>query len=134
MVKRKAKGSDQSSVSSEQVVELRDPEPVSAAEEYVKGMWAGQPHYTCTLCLYDTLDESMMLRHIQMIHHPQPAPKRAPSVLVADKRDNEITLTPSPSPEGRGEDEDGMFEVELEEVECTTDEQGNEHKIYTIKE
>lgn len=134
MVKRKAKGSDQSSVNSEQVVEMQEPEPVPGIEEYTKGMWAGKPHYTCALCLYDTLDESMMLQHIQMVHHPQHPIKRTPSILIADKRGNEITLTPNSSPEGREEDEDGMFEVELEEVESTTDEQGNEHKIYTIKE
>lgn len=132
MVKKKAKGSDQSSVSSEQVVELQEPEPVPGIEEYTKGMWAGRAHYQCKLCTYDVLDnEEKILEHVQLMHHPRPVPKRASSVLVADKRGNDVTHQAASEDDG---DLNQMFEVELKEVESTTDEQGNEHKTYTIKE
>lgn len=146
MVKRKAKGSDQSAVISDQSAEGdASPAPMSTSAllpqgdnvsaEYEIGMWAGKPHYRCLLCKFDTLNEDVMLGHIRAMHRPRFIPERAPSVLVADKRGNDVTsLTPSPSPEGRGGAEDEMFEVELKEVESTIDEQGNEHKTYTIKE
>lgn len=103
--------------------DAKEPEVPKAdvIQEYAVGAWAGKPHYTCMLCLYDTLDESMMLRHIQAVHHPLPAPKRG----------NDVTHQAANEDDG---DLNGMFEVELVEVESTTDEQGNEHKIYTIKE
>ena len=125
MVKRKK--SDPARVSSEQIVELKEPLP---AEEYTKGEWAGRLHYQCELCSFDVLDnEDVMLDHIQKRHHPRPASRRASSVLVADKRGNDVT--DQVAEEG---DLNNVFEVELKEVNSTTDEQGNEHKTYTIKE
>lgn len=128
MVKKKA--SKQLPVSNEQAVELQEPEPVPVVEEYTKGAWAGHDHYQCNLCPFDVLDdEDQMLGHIQMKHRPHSAPRHVPSVLVADKRGNDVTDQVA---------EDGelnnLFEVELKEVNSTTDEQGNEHKTYTIKE
>lgn len=145
MVKRKTPQSPSTATSPRMADEHRnsggeDPTPAL----YTAGEWAGRPHYRCAVCKYDTLDEEAMLGHIEKMHRPRPTLRRAPSVFVADKRGNEISLsltpdlTPSPSPKGEGSDgrgeEDGVFEVELQEVESTTDEQGNEHKIFSIKE
>lgn len=129
------KKSVQLSVSSEEVGERQELEQAPVVEEYSKGTWAGRPHYQCNLCPYDALnDEGQMLEHIQLKHRP---------ALAANRRGKDVVsladLTPNPSPlgegnEGRGEDEDGLFEVELKEVSSATDEHGNEHKIFTIKE
>ena len=87
-------------------------------------------HYQCTLCPFDVLDdEEQMLEHIQMNHRPHSAPRRAPSILVADRRGNDVT-----DQDAADGELNNLFEVELKEVGSTTDEQGNEHKTYTIKE
>lgn len=112
--------------------EAKAPEIPEASEGYEVKQWVGKLLYICKTCKFDVLDdERKMLEHIQSQHRPRPVPRRAPSVLVADKRGNDVTN------QAAGEDDGNlnhMFEVELEEVESTIDEQGNEHKTYTIKE
>ncbi|MFZ5856782.1 MAG: hypothetical protein ACOYZ6_08125 [Chloroflexota bacterium] len=95
----------------------------SEARTYEVGTWAGLPQWRCSLCGFDTLDEQAMLEHAEahrlQAQNPPPSP------------------TPDPSPNsenlGRGELEE-VFEVELKEIDSTFDEQGNEHKTFTIKE
>lgn len=123
MVKRKKKAED--------AKEPQVPAASEATQEYEIGQWSGKPHYKCFLCKFDTLNEDAILGHIQAMHRPHFAPKRAPSVLVADKRGNDVTNQAASEDDGNL---NHMFEVELEEVESTIDEQGNEHKTYTIKE
>lgn len=117
MVKRK-----QEAVSPEQLTVINDQE----AALYEVGQWAGKPHYKCLLCKFDTLEEDVILIHIQT-HFGGSQTK--PSVLAADKRGNDVM--DQVTSDG---DLNGMFEVELKEVDSAIDEQGNEHKTYTIEE
>ncbi len=101
---------------------------------YTVGLWKGLKQYRCMWCAFDTLNEETMFKHIEAHRLAnRPTPPRKPSVLVADKRGNEVDLTPSPSPAGEGSDED-VFEVELKEIDSTVDKQGNVHKTFTVKE
>lgn len=122
MVKKKAVSSEQDAV-----VELQEPVPT---KEYTAGEWAGHAHYQCSLCPFDVLDdEGKMLEHIQLKHRPHAAPRHAPSVFLADKHGNDVTDQVADAG-----DLNNVFEVELKEVGSSTDEQGNKHKTYTIKE
>lgn len=104
------------------------PTPVKKSDAlkkfYQTGAWAGIPQYRCTLCNFDTLHKDVMIDHLQVVHH---IGKKAvvPSATAAN---NDVT------DQGADSDLNGMFEIELEEVSSTTDEQGNEHKKFTIKE
>ncbi|RJP53624.1 MAG: hypothetical protein C4583_04360 [Anaerolineaceae bacterium] len=92
---------------------------------YLVGTWAGLRQYRCLSCEFDTLDENAMFEHIEA--HRLGTVNQPP----ADP-------TPSPSPNatsafGEGDDAE-VFEVELREIGSTVDEQGNEHKTFTVKE
>lgn len=107
-------------------------ESPEATREYEVGEWAGRAHYRCRLCAFDVVDSELnMLAHIQLKHRPRRVPRRAPSVFVADKRGNDVSDTVVDDEDGGL---NGVFEVELKEVDSTIDEQGNEHRTYTIKE
>jgi len=120
--KKKTVISDQSTM-----ISLEEPKITATATPYTVGLWSGLPLYKCLLCKFDTLDEDAIFQHIET--HQLSKLKSPSSILVADKRGNEVT--DQIASDG---DSDGVFEVELKEVESTTDEQGNEHKTFTIKE
>lgn len=106
------------------------PEDVSEPQEWVVGSWKGHPQYVCVYCKYDVLDDVEKIRqHIQEKHGAPIAPQVRPSVLVADKRGNDVTNQVSIAG-----GLDGVFEVELKEVNSTTDKDDIEHKTFTIKE
>lgn len=128
---KKTKRSDQSSVISDQTAarELATKQ-LKAKEElaYVVGNWAGLPHFSCVHCGFDTLDEAAMLEHIE-------AHRLGTVNLPPDLTPNP---TPAPSPFSTNENGEGgqadVFEVELEEIGSIVDEQGDEHKTFTVKE
>lgn len=93
------------------------------ARTYEVGTWAGLPQWRCLLCGFDTLDEQAMLEH---------AGEHAGSPQRVDLTPEQNPPLPFPAVEG-GEEE-GVFEVELKEIGSTVDEQGNEHKTFTVKE
>lgn len=100
----------------------------SKAEEtetlYVVGTWAGQPHYTCLNCKFDTLELQVIEQHVVRHRPGNRTPQTAPRGI--DNVDHQATADSG--------DLNQVFEVELQEVDSTIDEQGNEHKTYTIKE
>ena len=128
MVKRKEKNRQVPPPAPPQIEEHNLERGVDATTTpYEVGSWSGLPQYRCLLCKFDTLNEDTIFKHIEETH--QLGKQQSPSVLVADKRGNDVT--DQVSSEG---DLNGMFEIELKEVSSTTDEQGNEHKTFTIKE
>ena len=91
------------------------------ARTYEVGTWAGFPQWKCLLCAFDTLDEDAMIAHAEA------------------HRDGTWNQTPPPEPNPpplpqREEELGEVFEVELKEIGSTVDEQGNEHKTFTVKE
>ena len=122
--------SDQSSVINDQSSVTNGQPPVSEATEklYTVGLWANLPQYVCQKCGFDTLNAGTMQEHLFWQH----------SVIV--EIEGADSSTPPPTPPQieehdleRGDDEE-VFEVELEETGSTVDEQGNEHKTFTVKE
>ncbi len=114
----------------EPVVSVQAPAAEESETLYTVGTWHGFKQYRCVHCKFDTLNEETMYRHFET-HRPPSQPAVKPSVLVADKRGNEVddfTLAPG----GRGEQD--VFELELKETNSKVDPDGNVHKTYTVKE
>ena len=63
-----------------------DAKQLMATDQYISGMWAGQPHFECKQCEFDALDEITMLNHLVDRHNLEEALK----VLIA--------LEPAPTP------------------------------------
>lgn len=92
------------------------PKITATATPYTVGLWAGKKQWRCLLCAFDTLDENAMFEHIDT-HRLGLAQVRTDDDIRQD-RDGETDV----------------FEVELEEIDSTKDELGNDHKVFTIKE
>ena len=53
---------------------LQAPSPVMVTGEYEVGVWAGSPHYSCRLCVFDTLNGlDVMLTHLVERHSSEAA-------------------------------------------------------------
>lgn len=87
--------------------------------EYNIGQWRGHPHYQCKSCPFDTLSQDEIEGHVAL---HRPVRKRAAQPV-------DSTLKPE-----RAGGADEVFELELEEVSSFSDEDGNEHKQFTVKE
>jgi hypothetical protein len=94
-------------------------EGTATTTPYTVGTWAGKTQYRCVLCAFDTLDEDAIFAHIET-HRLGTPPPTPPQIQSTDLE--------------RGEEVEEVFEVELEEVSSTIDEQGKEHKTFTLKE
>lgn len=94
---------------------------------YEIGVWAGLTQYRCKFCKFDTLHQSVIVSHIAETHMKNADASTASETSTRSPLSEETQV----SPEG---DLNGVFEIELEEVSSTVDEQGNEHKTFTIKE
>ena len=96
---------------------------------YTVGEYMGYPHYKCSSCAFDVVNhEWKMLRHIRTTHVPQQAPPVSPAVLATDKQGDEgSSVVPAVQ-------DDSVVNLELEEVDSYIDDQGVEHKSFTIKE
>ena len=100
-------------------IELKEPAVLEGPEQlYVIGQWRGHPHYQCAKCRFDTLSQEEIEGHVA--YHKADILK--PSQPVDSVQD----------PEQTGDAD--MFELELEEVRSFTDEDGTEHKKFTVKE
>ncbi len=107
--------SDQPSANSDQItVDIQvEADKLLARDQYVTGTWAGQPHYECNACEYDTLDELEMLNHLVNKHNSE----QALEILVA--------LEPTPPPatpqmatnaqSGEGSSNQEVYEIQLKE-------------------
>lgn len=115
MAKKKAVNSEQLAVDSGQAV---------TAPLYSIGAWSGLPQYRCGLCEFDTLDEPVIIEHVEMhkVGYSAAPPPAPPQIQEQDLE------------RGDSSDSDDVFEVELVELDSTMDAQGNEHKKFTIKE
>lgn len=100
--------------------------PTAETEDYTIESWGGKPKYCCKLCPFDTLELGRMQAHIDM-HLPEPP--RPGGVPVGDKRGNDVTARISETKE-----ESEVIEVGLEEISSNVDEDGDEHKTFTMKE
>lgn len=115
--RQNAEGSGQLSAVSSQQADLK--------RFYQTGAWAGIPQYRCGLCKFDTLHEHAIIDHLREVHLIGKIP---PTVAETSTNHDQETN------QGADGDLNGVFEVELKEVSTTFDEQGNEHKTFTIKE
>lgn len=112
-------------------IEEHDLERGEEKAYYSVGLWANLPQYVCNACGFDTLDPRAMQEHLFWTH----------SVMV-EMEGTPLTPIPGPSPISKTEmgegiydsDDEEVFEVELEEIGSTVDEQGNDHKTFTVKE
>ncbi len=88
---------------------------VSAKDQYYTGTWAGQPHFECNACAYDTFDEIEMLNHLVDRHNSE----QALAVLIALEPPASTPASTTPqtstaaplSATGSGE----VYEIELKE-------------------
>lgn len=71
------------------------PEPEPAPEEspiYTKGRWQDFTTYNCRFCPFDTLDESVAIKHYEERHAPPPEPPPPPpSILISDRFGNPVS-------------------------------------------
>jgi hypothetical protein len=104
---------------------------------YEVGAWAGMPQWRCLLCGFDTLDENAMFEHIETHKLGAPPPStslKSTGTMKAASPQTDPQSAGAGEHGNLGEGKDEVFEVELEEVSSTVDEQGNEHKTFTVKE
>lgn len=97
--------------------------PVEPPADYLIGDWRGHAHYACKLCPYDVLNnEQAMIEHVKL-HRARPGEPARPMEVTEPER-------AQPNDEAAA----GVFEVELEEIGSEVAENGDVHKIFTIKE
>lgn len=97
--------------------------PAAPPADYIIGEWRGHAHYACKLCPYDVLDnEQAMIDHVKL-HQARPGEPARP----VEVQEPERVL---PNDEAAA----GIFEIELEEIGSSVDENGDVHKTFTIKE
>lgn len=99
-------------------------------ELYSVGTWAGMPQYRCCRCAFDTLNLQEMLNHLVGQHDSIGALEELVKAEKDEPQKPAVQQAEASLPEG----EEELFEVELKETGSTVDEQGNEHKTFTIKE
>lgn len=68
---------------------------VDDARGYYVSEWRGLRRWQCQMCPYDTFDEAVMVRHVEMVHRPAPVAMAAQTRVspVVDRFGNPIIVT-----------------------------------------
>jgi len=111
MPKKKSISDQQSAVSNQLSVEVEvNANKLLATDQYQKGTWAGQPHFECAKCAFDSMNEIEMLNHLVHRHNSEEA-----LAILITLEPTAPTVPSQTATSTQSGDRNEVYEIELKE-------------------